>query len=246
MPFAIQTNQWAFHDTGIASGKLNLGPNGYAFPHNPLYLWFADRKTNPVYSHPDLFVCYVTQDMSVALQRYLYPDKSLQMCFNYPIVRQALGLVPNRLEHQLMKRDEKEDMWAIIKINWDFPPYLIVDNKTHESVKVSALREKNNIKLDIQYSYKQQNGVKEDSSLVELRSVTRRKYSCSFGPAIIQTNVHGGKVKLQFSEKTGVDEYVVVVTPKSVSKVGDQWTSAIIDVSNGEIKVGSECRRWGK
>ncbi len=245
LPFAIQMNGWAFHDHNIASTKLEFGDRGYFFS-KPEYLWFADRKVNPLYSRPDLFVCFVHQNLVTALHRYKNPNTEIAECSGYHIVRQALFLEKNELGHKLIQRDKTNlNMWAIVQIGWDFPPYLekLSEDKA-EKMDISFYKKGDVNTLRVQYKYKQQNNVEESSSLIQLYNTYRSNYGCYLSSQeIARAYSSGNGTYLKIPEVLS-GEFAIVVTPKSLTRTGDRWISRVFKISQGEITQGSECKMW--
>ena len=244
-PFAYQLKGWAYNDPSIASGKLLFNANGYSYPNDLRYLWFADRKSNSIYLHPDLFICFVSPTLQDALNHYLHPEIKMKQCSSYHIVNQALGLEENRMGHRLIKKDSSNrDQWAIVDISRDFPPYLLSSGSGKEpKVRVTLRQDSLEPELNIHYQYQQQNGVAEGNSLIEIYGIKRKGNLCYLEETRIKRYVNGGSTTLPLTAVMP-KEFVVSVIPESVSRAGDRWISTTLSLKEG-ILISTSCQcRW--
>ncbi len=96
---------------------------GYSFVNEPLtpaeakqysYLWLADRRTNPQYLKPELYVCFVSNSSIQSATPGFGPGAG---CSSRQVVSDAANGVGNG---QIIARDEVNDRWAIVRLSW--PP----------------------------------------------------------------------------------------------------------------------------
>jgi hypothetical protein len=243
LPFAVATGTWSYLDPGILTGKLSLGPNGYEMGHSNIYVWFADRATNASYRRPDMFICYVSQTFQTALAQLSESAARNNWCSTLGIVRQAMTGSAWPLHHRILARDESgRDRWAIVDLDWDFPPYLKPAQGASQARPVAArvMQAGANRSLDVRYVYAQQDGMPEAQSDIELYKLIRWDNGCRIAatPAITW-RVSGGAAALPLPQELN-GAYVIAVIPQTETKPGQpSYSEAIVLNLSASVGVGS-------
>lgn len=235
LPFALKGNTWAYYDPNIDREDLKLGPNGYSLPFDTRYLWLADKDVNPVYKYPGYFICFY--NVSLDLARFEIPSVSDKMkptlCSSIPIVKAALNPEGSLMHPQLIARDEKWDRWAVIRMDWDFPPYLESIGGVNAS-RVSVSTELGSI--HVKYIYRQQAEVPENYTTIDLFSVRKTGGRCYVAktPLVSMQTVNGvASIPMKNSD---VGRFVIGVTPVSNSKKGAMYWSDVYErVDSGKM-----------
>ena len=112
-PVAIETGTWSYFDPVFFTDQWSIQyPTDAVTPHDYRYLWFADRASNESYSRPEYFVCLMH------LSFYNVGSKA-----SWPKCGQLAGIREIRdgyslFEHREIARDEKNDLWSIVKLDW--------------------------------------------------------------------------------------------------------------------------------
>jgi hypothetical protein len=131
-PVAIRTGRWSYLDGAFFQRGAWLDSDGYHLTTQDFrYLWFADWKSNSAYRTPEYFVCW----LHLYFFTVVSPEKP--KCGNLP----GVGEIRNGtslLKHKEVFRDEKYDLWSIVKLDWDYPPYLLPLHASSADTKVQA------------------------------------------------------------------------------------------------------------
>ena len=221
-PTTIYTGEWGYLDSTLAMGKIEATDLGYVVERGDgSYMWLRDRLTNPDYLEPDLFVCMRPPGIFTILQAVTGQAHEIEGCGTLPLVAQAANGTQPYLQHQIVARDPSPmDAWAILRLDWDYPPYLypLPGGNQRRLVDVDRVEEGDQLKLNIRYLYRQQKGVPESGTIVSLEGVRRDGMVCTL------------------MEQTGVDSLSppssirgrvqVVVTPATATKRGPRYESA--------------------
>jgi hypothetical protein len=113
-PVAVNTGSWAYFESTLFSGQTMLRPNGWQVPRDHQYLWFADRATNPDYDNPSYAL--------IVGGGRAEPDALILPAESTGLFQRA------RTPFQPFLRDRVVDSdrinYSIIKLDWDYPPYL--------------------------------------------------------------------------------------------------------------------------
>jgi len=113
-PFGFIANTWAYMDAGFGEGETTQDLN--EIPTK--YLWFADRNSNPAYRTPRVFVCFEP----LATYDRLNDLNNASSTRPYSCAKKFLATGSNDQQQphlELVRRDEKRDLWAIYKIQWN-------------------------------------------------------------------------------------------------------------------------------
>ena len=236
-PIAASTGEWAYIDLTLARGEVRLTDDGFvALQELQTFLWFADRGRNPAYATPDLYVCLRQQGMRTALARLTGDMEEIESCADVPIVaRAATGTTPY-LEHRILARDESPfGHWAIVALDWDFPPYLRPlgadegDTSTtvgspapdgsagRRTVSAELVPGPSGPSLDVQYGYAHQQGRDEGATRVRVEGMRPDGGTCT-----LAERVGAGSIPLPPTLRGAVR---VVVTPRTDTKTGPDYAS---------------------
>jgi hypothetical protein len=132
-PVAIATGQWSYFDPTFFHQRGTLDDDGYHVSSQDFrYLWFSDWKSNSTYRTPEYFVCWLHLNFFDVVS-----EKNRWACGNFlgvGDVRQGRSV----FDHKEVFRDEKYDLWSIIKLDWDYPPYLRALDGSSPDAKVRA------------------------------------------------------------------------------------------------------------
>jgi hypothetical protein len=115
-PFGFVAGTWAY---------MQPDPRAVTAPSHPSqtgdYAWLADRRSNPDYSRPNIYVCFNSWSTAHALvAEVLARENGSQGCSKNPIVERARsassdGAFPNAA---VLARDTERDYWAILRLEW--------------------------------------------------------------------------------------------------------------------------------
>ncbi|MEQ9348941.1 MAG: hypothetical protein RII27_00205, partial [Alphaproteobacteria bacterium] len=173
LPFSNLAGSWAYLDAHIGQGEYRLDDNGYSLIRDDRALWFADRTENPAYGQPAYFVCFFANSLHTVLARHEERHGSYSNnCNNVGLVRQAKGLAAETLmNHRLVAEDlSQRAAWAIVDLDWDFPPFLSPFDETSRTypVGLSIGHVDDTPVATVTYGYRQQQGQSEGETLVSL------------------------------------------------------------------------------
>jgi hypothetical protein len=104
VPFSLAAKTWGY---GFVD-RLLTQEEAQQFP----YLWFADRRTNQQYLQPELYVCFVS---NYSIQSVTPGYRAQPGCASNPVVK---GTVDGSIDGKVVARDEVNDRWAIVRLNW--------------------------------------------------------------------------------------------------------------------------------
>jgi len=236
MPFSVQTNSWSYFDDDFDYSKFALNEErGYRPLTNLQYFWFRDRKINPQYSRPELYICFNQQNFE-SVMRELTGKGCYKGCSHKRLVSELLAKRKTLLNHEIIKRDESvKDSWTIVKLDWNFPPYLgRFQDREHIHIKAKENKpDKTGAVLAINYHYKQQDGKEESASILEVFRVLVENNEYEVGSKAYQTtSVKGGEAEIELP----LGYYVVVLTPHSNEMVGNKIMSKPFEVSEEGIR----------
>ncbi len=181
LPFSYEAHNWAYNGTNYGAGALHITDKGYAMQHDIEYFWYRNKSEHPAYMRPDYYVCFNPHSFGVAINEMRMMSSKARWCSNNRVVSQAIianTFTDNdlRLRHTLIKSDmSKYDSWSIVKMDWDFPPYLAKQSKTRKHFTVQYNYQTK--KLSLNYIFKQQDGVQESFTKFKIleRTVANKK-----------------------------------------------------------------------
>lgn len=168
LPFSYEAYSWGYNGTNFGAGELSLNNEGYSMSHEIEYLWYKNRDVFPDYKKPDYYVCFAAHSFDTAVNELNNFSQRSRRCSCDRIVSQSIlstDFTENdlRLRHKLLMRDEfNHDAWAIVKMDWEFPPHFakIKNTQRHFDVKYDKSKQV----LKINYAFKQQDGIQEKFS----------------------------------------------------------------------------------
>jgi len=227
-PTAAYTDQWAYMDTTLAQARIALTDNGFTVAQElQSYLWLADRRTNPEYRRPDYYLCMRYQSLADALYRVRGAESRDGACSDVPIVQRADSPNQPYVQYHVVARDTSPfDGWAIVKLDWDFPPYLqrLPDGDGRTQVAVESVPGPGSSALDVRYQYAQQDGRPEQGTVLRLYGLAADRSRC-----LLAEQPGPGRLTVP----PGLSgTFQVSVQPSTATKHGDESFS-------GDVAVGT-------
>ena len=230
-PFSVVTGRWAYLDETFSSGRtaFSLGA-GYRYLFDRKYLWVADRD-NPAYGRPDIFVCFIPPTYwSVAIR--LVGVNRYTRCSENRVIE--LAERPYKAvwpRHTLVARDPSgRDTWAIVRLDWDFPPYL------GAKPRVEGVAAGESVSLTVRYDYRQQDGKPERQTETEIRPISRNGATCTLrGAPLAAAKAVGGKAAFTLTPSDFGKDLVALVRPQSETRTGAPFFSAPFRVDQGTV-----------
>jgi hypothetical protein len=132
-PVAIATGQWSYFDLSFFLAGETFDSHGYRVTTQDFrYLWFGDWRSNSAYRTPEYFVCWRHLnffDVVSTSNRW-----SCNTLGGMRHIREGNSV----FGHKEVFRDEKFDLWSIVKLDWDYPPYLRPLDEFSPDTKVRA------------------------------------------------------------------------------------------------------------
>jgi hypothetical protein len=238
-PFALTTGYWSYLDETFSSGRIAFSPSsGFGHLFDRKYLWFADREKNPEYAKPDLFVCLLTQTYFSAALQEAKPEKKIG-CSDNGIVRLAQRRIDRVWPyHVIAARDPSErDAWAIVKLDWDFPPYLAA------KPEITAARSGDLITLTARYDFRQQDGKPEYQTDIEIWPVSRNGSFCSLqGAPLAAERAKGGRATLVLASSDAGAELIALARPQTETRAGGPFFTTPFRLEEGRtVPAAASC-----
>jgi hypothetical protein len=245
-PAAVLTGQWAYYATPVRSGAtLRLTETGYSASEEEQMqgLWLADKQRNPDYHAPAYFLCFGNQTLAGAAA--LLRGRTFGECSNDTerVITAAGDLPRGVLRVSAARRDRSgTDRWAILKLDWDFPPYLRAGSSSSARVRVtidsatrvggSARLANDRIRLTVLYDYAQQQGYPESRSRVRLYRVGAAT-PCTAGDeqlSLVQelTDKRVFELPGDFAGRLQVS-----VIPRTATQAGQEFFSDVVRLEHG-------------
>lgn len=217
LPFAYETQSWAYTEGNLGAGEPILGQIGYYFPIEQEYLWYRNKQTFNDYNYPDYFVCFTPNSFDTVETELASGEARSRVCSSNRVVMHS-NLIKSDLNHKTSKQkhiivfsDESvKRRWDIIKLDWEFPPYLA---KNPDTNKYFDIRIKNRI-LTINYIFKQQNNLLEDETKFKIYI----KDSAGNKKLLSEQVGKGGKINVAMPNSKGSVE--IIATPSTKGKIG--------------------------
>ncbi|MEW5911520.1 MAG: hypothetical protein AB1814_03130 [Thermodesulfobacteriota bacterium] len=231
-PISYATRQWAYLDSdGIPKLKISLGEKGYTLHTDYRYLWMADRDKNPAYRQPDYYLCFHQQRYSTSVQNQLFLRSKIPYavsCSQQPIVQRALYPGASPLHPSLVALGSgPTPSWAIVKLDWKYPPYLGPLSGLPPGQRVGLSPQKSNDKwsLILRYSYQQQQGHPEGASRIKVYARSTTETSFKLKPSFLLKSTEQGGEKEIVIPKDFQGIIRVGLTPISQWKAGQEYLS---------------------
>ncbi|MBI2756442.1 MAG: hypothetical protein HYX52_07015 [Chloroflexi bacterium] len=224
-PVSAYTGQWSYIDEQIGSGKVQLTSDGWVVDRNlDSYLWLADKRTNQAYRFPEYYLCITlpTFDSVTVLRKF---PAQYESCMVQPLVRNTVNQTDGPLQNQLVARDTTgRDAWAIIKLDWDYPPFLRpLAGAEGLYVRPRVEGGGSQRRAIVEYQFAQQLGKPEVGTIVRLYSVR------DDGARQLLREESGGVPIAVPAEFSGTA--VVSVQPRTDTKSGEPYFSAPFTVA---------------
>jgi hypothetical protein len=114
-PLGFMAGTWAYMQPYPRAVTDDLHP--YATGD---YVWLADRRSNPDYSRPGIYVCFNSWSTAHDLvAEVLNRQTGSQGCSDNPIVKRARSGTAGTPPHvSVLARDPEGDHWAILRLEW--------------------------------------------------------------------------------------------------------------------------------
>lgn len=166
---AYFSGNWAYldADSAIGEGSVTLGPDGYRVKQDLTYAWFADRAVNPAYRRPEYFLAMTYKGLGLA---YLTDEKTVRRprAGDVPLIRAVREGRTSYLHPTEVARDPSPlDRWSIVRLDWDFPPFLR-PLEGGEFVGVDTFTTEKGTRIRVDYRYAHQDGTPEAGTRVAL------------------------------------------------------------------------------
>jgi hypothetical protein len=226
-PVAIASGQWSYFDPVFFHQRESFdGHRYYVSSQDFRYLWFGDWKSNSSYQKPEYFVCW----MHLNFFDVVSPSKRWT-CGNNLIgvadVRQGRSI----FEHKEVFRDEKHDLWSIIKLDWDYPPYLraLDEGSPDTKVRATPILRGEGIGFTVEMNPRQQEGgpiTGADYSLY----VERDSQTCDSSPKYLFQYANTSAELLLPKNFKGCVQ--IGVAPRAATKTGSKYYSDIIVIGD--------------
>ena len=220
-PIAAWTGAWSYIDLTLARGEVELTEDGFvARQELQTFVWFADRGRNRAYETPDLYVCMRQQGMRTALARATGDMRDVETCNDVPIVARAANGTTPYLEHRVVARDQSPlGHWAILALDWDFPPYLRQPGGVsgRQAVIAELAAGPDGPHLNVRYEYDQQQGRVEGATSVRFEGQRPDGEPC-----LLAERTGAGPIPLPPTLRGTVR---AVVVPRSDTKTGAAYAS---------------------
>jgi hypothetical protein len=156
---------------------VTLGPDGYEVKRDDAYVWFADRAVNAAYNKPEYFLAMTFQFWATygLGQAYLMDHTAARRprAGDIWLVRairegRTSFLHPVEVAHDASPLDR----WSIIRLDWDFPPFLR-PFEGGEFVMLDSSPIADGIRVRVNYRYAHQEGVPEAGTRIILFAQSR-------------------------------------------------------------------------
>jgi hypothetical protein len=225
-PVAVATGQWSYFDPAFFHKGDSLDDRGYHVSQQDFrYLWFGDWKSNLAYRTPHYFVCWLHLnffDVVSPTNRWSC-GKTLDGIGDIRAGRSVFN-------HKELFRDQKYDLWSIVKLDWDYPPYLrqLEGISPDERVRARVVAKTDGIGFAVKINPTQQ----EDRAIA---GVHYRLYTgvlgnptCDGRPSHLH-QVAGTPADLQLSPQFNGCVQIGVI-PFTASKTGSEYFSNIMAI----------------
>jgi hypothetical protein len=232
---AYFSGNWAYLDTALAEGSVTLGPDGYHVKQDLTYAWFADRAVNPAYRKPEYFLAMIYQALGLA---YLTDDKAVRRprAGDVPLIRAVREGRTSYLHPIEVARDPSPlDRWSIVRLDWDFPPFLR-PLEVGEFVGLDVATTENGARIRVDYRYAHQEGLPEAGTRVALFAWPRcagSEQDASVPVSPLVAGAHDFVLPPSFVGRVRAE-----VEPATATKVGPIYTSHVLDIGSPDSCPG--------
>lgn len=245
IPTFAYTGQWAYYDSIIEKGILNLTTDGYNLQRDLRELWFADRYTRPDYLKPDYFLCITGRNFHTIVASLASGGARASGCDTLELVKQASSDTATVLHHRIVDQDTSPDkLWAVVKLDWDFPPFLEASDSESGGAPVQLMTENTPTGWEavVKYRYRHQEDTPEGDTQVRLFSIEPVVKDALHSQEASENRMIGEGIRQRrFLLPRNFEGFLqATVTPATLSKVGPQYTSEQIWASARDQKTRQE------
>lgn len=231
IPTYTFTRQWAYNSP--YTGKMTLTASGYQREPDLQYLWFADRHTNNEYLKPKYYLCMRTQTMQSVASFVKSHQKKMSNCSNEYLVKYANSKKQFMLQHEVIAQDMSPlDNWAIVKFDWEFPPFLkpLNDNNDEKNIVVANIKQSSEGKtVTIHYNYDQQDNLPERNTITKIYGLKSRGNQQTSARTWDRWLIKKGVQQREFLLPPNYQGYIQAsVIPTSETKMGSEYFSKIV------------------
>ncbi|GIW81080.1 MAG: hypothetical protein KatS3mg105_2887 [Gemmatales bacterium] len=228
LPIACHTGGWAYMDPVIGAGIVQETDAGFLVEQDAnTFLWFPDRN-NPGYRRPKYLLLVSSFDLwrnVNKLRDYAVPNRfeDVRLFEVCKLARRSTDasdagrdFVP--LQHKLIDCDD-DGRWAIVELDWDFPPYLrpLPSTTFEHPVQIEIARLADKIHVDVRYEFCHQEGKEEADTVMRLYAAYPHKR------VLLQEKINDGEgFEL---DKDFAGNIMVSVIPKTATKCGREYSS---------------------
>lgn len=254
-PIAAYTGQWSYMDFKMANGAYRETEMGIEVDRDERYLWMADRNDNPEYQTPDYYMCLSNQSLTTVVRQIQNKNRDVSSALGCDRMVKSFAMraeeVTQRLKHKVVAFDKAGKAsrgwmsWAIVKLDWHFPPILrkAENGSAVRPVGVNVVRDMDRFRLDYDYRYVHQSGEPEEGTVVELLRFGDTA-ECTNKPSrvtALETRQSAGRGSFQLPK--GADgKYGVRVMPVSRNKSSERWYySSAIAISQVTAAAATTC-----
>ncbi|OLE76091.1 hypothetical protein AUG19_03475 [archaeon 13_1_20CM_2_54_9] len=242
-PIFTFTGQWAYYDAEIGKGELTLTPGGFTVRRNLHTLWLADRNRRLDYLKPDYFLCFESRSVHSVTERLSSGGLRISGCGEVGIVKQASLNTTTILRHRLVDRDDSLDnSWAVVKLDWDFPPFLepLTSENGGTAVQLKVMKTSAGWVADVNYRYRHQEGLPEEETQVRLFSVEPKPLGTTRSEAARKRRlIAEGIRQRRFLLPRQFEGFLqATVSPATATKIGPQYVSKLTWISVQENPSG--------
>ena len=170
-------------------------------------------------------------------------------CDTLELVKQASSDTTTVLNHRIVDQDASPDnSWVVVKLDWDFPPYLEQDweppNSEQGGTPVRLMTRKASIgwEVVVDYRYKHQEDVPEGNTQVRLFGIERQVHEDTQSQETPEPRLIGEGIRQRhFLLPRNFEGFLqATVAPATSTKIGPQYASDLIWVSSKEHANGQE------
>jgi hypothetical protein len=237
LPVAVQSDNWTYYDQEYGTeNNVRQGQAGFEPVADPTsHIWLADKLDNPAYLRPDTFVCMRARNFDTySLRPPPVRDFDPNDCAALPLIERIERKRQRIVEHKLIDRDHNTpSTWAIVQLDWDFPPYLdrLDNGQSNEVVRLVLTSGSDNVTVQVQYQYAQQDGSPERQSVVRLHAVGGDGKWCVYERS---SNRNTFTLPADFRGQLRAS-----VTPRSQTKSGQETFGKTLTIGDGQ---GTPCQ----
>ncbi len=248
-PIAVATGTWAYFDPLIGEDLMESTENGFEIRRDLRLLWLADKDINRDYLEPEYFLCIKSQYLKTEINS-LYLRIPPFGCSTLPLTKDSTSGMhspPTALSHKLVAADQSgRDSWAIVKMDWDYAPYLEGLDAVGHKIAVKAFtrfesqpEQEPQIAFDFQYRFTQQQGKTEYRSLFSLYAARDGIVECARAQDVrLSVTSYRAEDLILPIDFRGIAS--IGVTPRTETKSGKEYRSEPISIGKRRGSCTSE------